>query len=276
MAHPLKASNKNPFAFTLIELLVVIAIISILAAILFPVFAQVRAKARAISCVSNLKQIMTAAVMYQDDNDGAALLDQLPVAGISAYPDWNEAAGDIRWPQMVRPYLKSRNVLYCPELGIPDTKTAPASLTGLDGCAATDVDCYNSFIPHYAINSWGTSWYWTGSAYAPRMAYNQDDPADRAWFIDKLWDDSTDATGRSYAWGYYRFFNWEADSPSAYQGYYGGKIDWRHNGGANVGFLDGHAKWVKKESVCTAAGGYYKTNFWGFVWSSTSGWPGSL
>jgi len=55
--------------FTLIELLVVIAIIAILAAILFPVFAQARAKARQISCTSNLKQLGQAILMYVQDYD---------------------------------------------------------------------------------------------------------------------------------------------------------------------------------------------------------------
>src|ERR1041384_5214939 len=61
--------QRRRTAFTLIELLVVIAIIAILAAILFPVFAQARAKARQASCVSNLKQINLATMMYKQDYD---------------------------------------------------------------------------------------------------------------------------------------------------------------------------------------------------------------
>src|SRR5258707_14483040 len=60
---------KNHVGFTLIELLVVIAIIAILAAILFPVFAQARAKARQTSCLSNTRQISTAVLMYSQDYD---------------------------------------------------------------------------------------------------------------------------------------------------------------------------------------------------------------
>jgi len=67
---------RNKFAFTLIELLVVIAIIAILAAILFPVFAQVREKARAVSCVSNEKQIGLAFLQYVQDSDEVLPLSQ--------------------------------------------------------------------------------------------------------------------------------------------------------------------------------------------------------
>jgi prepilin-type N-terminal cleavage/methylation domain-containing protein len=64
-------SHTKPNGFTLIELLVVIAIIAIIAAILFPVFAKAREKARQASCESNMRQIAIAAHMYMDDNDGA-------------------------------------------------------------------------------------------------------------------------------------------------------------------------------------------------------------
>ncbi len=71
--------------FTLIELLVVIAIIAILAAILFPVFARAREKARAASCQSNLKQIATALMMYTQDYDEVLAKNAIYNANLAAY-----------------------------------------------------------------------------------------------------------------------------------------------------------------------------------------------
>jgi prepilin-type N-terminal cleavage/methylation domain-containing protein/prepilin-type processing-associated H-X9-DG protein len=88
--------------FTLIELLVVIAIIAILAAILFPVFAQARDKARSISCLSNNKQLATAVYMYAQDYD-----EYIPVLGVGA-----ENRG--RWTWQITPYIKNRQVFTCP------------------------------------------------------------------------------------------------------------------------------------------------------------------
>src|SRR5690349_7111356 len=115
--------------FTLIELLVVIAIIAILAAILFPVFAQARASARSISCVSNVKQFALGVLMYaQDydesiplmDNNGSTIYGCCPTG--NCYPDWGKAGTDpneanAMFSGVVQPYLKNTQMLYCPEIG---------------------------------------------------------------------------------------------------------------------------------------------------------------
>jgi prepilin-type N-terminal cleavage/methylation domain-containing protein/prepilin-type processing-associated H-X9-DG protein len=92
-------------AFTLIELLVVIAIIAILAAILFPVFAQAREKARQISCVSNARQMGVAISMYVQDNEG--------------YPMHSSPSNQVprtRWPDHIYPYVKNEALFTCPSV----------------------------------------------------------------------------------------------------------------------------------------------------------------
>ncbi len=90
--------------FTLIELLVVIAIIAILAAILFPVFARAREKARQASCQSNLKQIALAGFMYAQD------YDELYVPGYMA----NTGLAASRWRDLLVPYMKNTGITICP------------------------------------------------------------------------------------------------------------------------------------------------------------------
>jgi prepilin-type N-terminal cleavage/methylation domain-containing protein/prepilin-type processing-associated H-X9-DG protein len=89
-------------AFTLIELLVVIAIIAILAAILFPVFAQAKAAAKRTACLSNARQIGTAALLYAGDFDDGVVPTEL---GSDPETFWGDHLG---------PYLKNRQVLTCP------------------------------------------------------------------------------------------------------------------------------------------------------------------
>jgi len=107
-------------AFTLIELLVVIAIIAILAAILFPVFAKVREKARQISCLSNEKQLGLAIMQYAQDNDEIVL----------RLTNWDGVAAPVNanypgWAGKVYPYVKSVSVFKCPD--DPTSTVAPAS-----------------------------------------------------------------------------------------------------------------------------------------------------
>ena len=99
-------------AFTLIELLVVIAIIAILAAILFPVFAQAREKARAISCMSNARQLSLAIEMFAQDHDEyypKAMFNDQADAGVPwGNPWW------FGWEQVISPYIKDNMLFHCP------------------------------------------------------------------------------------------------------------------------------------------------------------------
>ena len=128
------AISCRPRGFTLIELLVVIAIIAILAAILFPVFAQAREKARQTQCISNSRQLSMANQMYLQDYDETIL------------PSTNYAAALTDpyriWPPMIQPYVKNQGLFLCPSAptgryaaGWANRGEAPIgynSLTGID------------------------------------------------------------------------------------------------------------------------------------------------
>lgn len=120
--------RTRPNGFTLIELLVVIAIISILAAILFPVFAQAREKARAVACLSNTKQLGTAVQMYTQDNDERLFFrsgQSNPATSLSRVGV--TAGGNAsRWWNQLMPYVKSNSVLLCPS----DAAPTPSADTG--------------------------------------------------------------------------------------------------------------------------------------------------
>lgn len=112
--------SKTRFAFTLIELLVVIAIISILAALLFPVFYTARAKARQIVCVSNLRQIGLSIAMYAEDFDGLYpyALDPADKFTPQIWAQFPEFQKDIPSLPLInealQPYIKSKELFHCP------------------------------------------------------------------------------------------------------------------------------------------------------------------
>ena len=106
--------------FTLIELLVVIAIIAILAAILFPVFAQAREAARKTQCINNMKQLGTAMNMYAQDYDET--LPSIPFSTRGNNPLYNAGWDYSIWIPLTQPYIKNYGVLACPS-GYQQTKT---------------------------------------------------------------------------------------------------------------------------------------------------------
>ena len=125
-------------AFTLIELLVVIAIIAILAAILFPVFAQAREKARQTSCLSNLKQLGLAYVMYRTDYDGVN-----PITIMSG------PSGS--WLNASQPYIKNRGIYRCPS----DTSPKPWAMTDAQFFADYATPYYTKYRRcSYIFNAW--------------------------------------------------------------------------------------------------------------------------
>jgi len=134
--------------FTLIELLVVIAIIAILAAILFPVFAKAREKARQITCASNLKQLGLGIAMYIQDYD-----ENLPGGNDN---NTTTPTADVNgWAAQIMPYLKSNGILHCPDDATQQfTSSAAGSVAG-DTPASTYVyPLGTQFVPiSYGINS---------------------------------------------------------------------------------------------------------------------------
>ena len=130
MVANIEIARRNKAAFTLIELLVVIAIIAILAAILFPVFAKAREKARQTACMSNMKQLGLATIQYVQDYDEFYYSHRLkndpnPLCTAQGGPDTCAATGTgaqitgdatnrTSWAQLLQPYLKSYAVFLCP------------------------------------------------------------------------------------------------------------------------------------------------------------------
>ncbi|HLV80037.1 MAG TPA: prepilin-type N-terminal cleavage/methylation domain-containing protein [Chthonomonadaceae bacterium] len=251
-------SQRVRRGFTLIELLVVIAIIAILAAILFPVFAQAREKARSTSCLSNEKQIDTATLMYIQDYDETMFVGDwcltAPNGLCSELPFPNGAT----WCQTIQPYIKSWPLFRCPSN------------------AKNPFGIWNSTGPF----SWYYNWmHWPSYGFnynylnpsptcdpfpgypTPAAIASIQEPARTVLFVDtkNVGSDSvgyyTSYTAESPAietvpdvcgwsnggWGSGAF----GDDPNFVTNpTYTGDFDPRHSNGGNVAFCDGHSKWM--------------------------------
>lgn len=231
-------------AFTLIELLVVIAIISILAAILFPVFARARENARRASCLSNLKQIGLGVMMYAQDYDGTFPYSRMNDTGVS-----------IMWWETLQPYIKSTQVFTCPSsrhdgqtalnygmnrLVAPETSSyvvpAAVKLAALDASSMTylimDAGRWN-VTPTQAANP-------VHSGYIPGAG-------------DVLGLTPAACTGETT--GYYARSYFYADC-----------MHGRHFDGDNMGFADGHVKWLKAQKIISEGQKYVDNGNSGGAW----------
>ena len=218
-------------AFTLIELLVVIAIIAILAAILFPVFAQARAKARQTACLSNLKQLGTGLMMYTQDYD-EVLPGNDPASGFAAGHNrplgWNEPfnatvpATFRNWARDVQPYVKNFGIYRCPD--------APPR-TAVGGGNAPFNECNKAIAP----TCQDTSYALNGVAETKALAAIPN-PSDIVYLREfNIYSRTAQTRPRAVATGFVEFNN--------------NLYDFLHNQGSNLLYSDGHAKWSKKVAL---------------------------
>jgi prepilin-type N-terminal cleavage/methylation domain-containing protein/prepilin-type processing-associated H-X9-DG protein len=207
--------------FTLIELLVVIAIIAILAAILFPVFAKAREKARQTSCLSNLKQIGTSVMMYAQDYD-----ETYPVNASITADMASQVA--LTWPNRLMPYVKNNQLFKC-----PSDRRAPAA--DFPGCRLlAESYCWNAFFGRETDCGYTATSLGLAEVAAPSQCA-------------MLWDDSADW----FAAGYGAWFN-TIDNPDCARSFDAEVLQGRHNGGDNFMFADGHAKWYRLRSLAAS------------------------
>jgi len=250
----MKVCRNN--AFTLIELLVVIAIIAILAAILFPVFAQARNQARKTVCISNMKELGLAQMMYVQDYD-----EKFSFWGNGVTNDaWAQPEGQGWWMNQTQPYIKNYGVYACPN----DTRS-DADANGWGYAIVLGSTNGGKNAPKYYRSSYGvseflvSSWGYTAQASVPYptntlMYSDAIGPLTNDWDNCEAWP----PFGPTRTW----FANagaWGAwGSHTDYEKW---KSTVRHGDGEVIAYADGHAGYLNNKTWKTekAGGGYCGT-----------------
>jgi prepilin-type N-terminal cleavage/methylation domain-containing protein/prepilin-type processing-associated H-X9-DG protein len=228
-------TNRSARGFTLIELLVVIAIIAILAAILFPVFAQARDKARSSACLSNAKQQALAFHMYAQDYDETTVM--------AYFGDWSpccaDRGGHYPWPKQLAPYVKNKGVYTCPSLASANWDTLK------DAYGKGEQYDFPSVIG-YGLNP----------NVAARSMAVVDKPAETIAICETRYY-SPGHPSYNAAWGWYGAYpsNSAVDpgAPIKGQTYSHSLTANRHSEGNNIAFADGHAKWMRWDVITDPA-----------------------
>jgi len=213
--------------FTLIELLVVIAIISLLAAILFPVFETVREKARQSACMSNLKQIGMGVMLYYQDAD-----ERTP----STYDNGGSSYG---WAGVLYRYVKNTQVYQCPDEEFPASSNYVVSYAynmnirgAIQGTYFTGlaIPSFNQPTETVLIFEWDP--------------YSASNPMAETVALTANPSETTSHTCNGTNGGSYMDVMGPMDNASGYGGNY-----WRHDNGANYLFVDGHVKFLQPITV---------------------------
>lgn len=230
----------NQRGFTLIELLVVIAIIAILAAILFPVFAQAREAARKTSCLNNTKQIATAYQMYLQDYDEVFPPHVTERTAPSSVPDTAAGRAPYTYRFKLDPYVKNTGVYKCP--------SAPA----WPAPAAGAWYAYDYGNNHNEANLPAASqqaWYQANPDFGFNETTSLASISKPAQFI--LVGDAGRSDGSPSRGGMY-------PQPWVFDNTTQARFLPRHQGGGNIAYADGHAKWTKPEKTWRS----YADNDW--------------
>jgi len=264
------APRRNTSGFTLIELLVVIAIIAILAAILFPVFAQAREKARAISCLSNEKQVCLSFDMYLQDYDES----MVPLWAYEVNHQYDGTAqayaSNNWWPELLDPYTKSWAIYHCPDMADPTgVWNGPNAWWGNwmrrsgIGYNYLDLGQWNNCLDTAGVSlasvtkPAGTIAF-VDSAFQGSGALsttpNPNDPyptnAERGSSVVNAPAQYAAILPAPVSCTYYDGKNggWDWTTPGATPNYTGWTIN-RHSEGMNVGWVDGHCKYLKLSAL---------------------------